>query len=341
MFTLRFDMRAPSGGTPRTDLYAAALDMCTWAEDHGCLAVVICEHHCSEDGYLPAPLVFASAVAARTQRLLMNLVVLLPLYDPVRLTEEIAVLDIISGGRASYVFGLGYRAEEYEQFGLELRARGRLADEKLGLLRELLTGQTVTRDGRSITVTPAPQSDGGPLLLWGGGSLAAARRAGRYGLGFLANANLVGMQEEYEAACRQHGHDPGPTLLPPRDTPSACFVADDVDDAWNELGPYLLRDARTYADWNPGNDTSAHISPAESVEELRATSKSHRIFGIDEAVSYVRDGNMLNVVPLCGGVLPAIAWPYLKCIGKVEEQLSSSDGTDGELRGALKTMLPQ
>src|SRR5262245_45296648 len=80
MFTMRFDMRAPKDGAPRTQLYAAALDMCAWAEDHGCLAVVICEHHGSEDGYLPAPLVFASAVAARTQRLLMNLVVLLPLY---------------------------------------------------------------------------------------------------------------------------------------------------------------------------------------------------------------------------------------------------------------------
>ena len=124
MFTMRFDMRAPAIGAPATDLYAAALDMSGWAESHGCIAVVLCEHHGSEDGYLPTPLMLASAIAARTERLLLNLTVLLPLYEPVRLAEEIAVLDIISRGRVSYVFGLGYRPEEYEQFGLSLRARG-------------------------------------------------------------------------------------------------------------------------------------------------------------------------------------------------------------------------
>jgi alkanesulfonate monooxygenase SsuD/methylene tetrahydromethanopterin reductase-like flavin-dependent oxidoreductase (luciferase family) len=343
MFTMRFDMRSPTDGAPRTELYAAALDMCGWAEEHGCLAAVVCEHHGSEDGYLPTPLVLAAAIAARTQRLLLNLVVLLPLYEPVRLAEEMAVLDIISSGRVSYVFGLGYRAEEYEQFGLELRQRGRLADEKLSLLRKLLTGETVTHDGRSITVTPAPSTQGGPMLLWGGGSLAAARRAGRYGLGFLAQTNLPGMQEEYEASCRKHGHQPGVTLLPPRDTASACFVAEDVDAAWNELGPYLLHDAQMYSDWNPGNDTSAHISLARTVDELRATSHSHRILSVDEAVAYVQDGNMLNLVPLCGGIPPEIAWRYLHCVAAVEGRLAeaASAAEDGALSGALKSMLAQ
>lgn len=109
MFTIRFDMRAPAFGAPTTELYAAAIDMSAWAEQHGCLAAVLCEHHGSEDGYLPAPLLLASAMAARTDRLALSLVVILPFHDPVRLAEEIAVLDLISAGRASYVFGLGYR----------------------------------------------------------------------------------------------------------------------------------------------------------------------------------------------------------------------------------------
>ncbi|MCW2650224.1 MAG: hypothetical protein JWR32_1200 [Mycobacterium sp.] len=286
--------------------------MCAWAEDRACIAAVLCEHHGSDDGYLPSPLMLASAIAARTHHLALSLVVILPFYEPVRLAEDMAVLDILSGGRASFVLGLGYRSEEYEHFGLPLRDRGLLADEKIGLLRRLLAGETVVHDGRRITVTPRPQTAGGPALMWGGGSLAAARRAGRYGLGLLANASVAGMREAYESACHEHRHPPGPALLPDRDTPSVCFVADDVEEAWAELGEYLFHDARSYAEWNPDNETSAGISRAKSVAELRDTSTSHVIIPVWEAVSRVRGGEMLNLAPLCGGLPPEIAWPYLK-----------------------------
>ncbi len=317
MYSIRFDMRAPAFGAATTDLYAAAIDMCAWAEQHGCLAAVLCEHHGSDDGYLPSPLMLASAIAARTERLALSLVVILPFYDPVRLAEDIAVLDIISKGRASYVFGIGYRREEFEHFGLDRATCGRLADDKLGLLRALLSGETVVRDGRRIKATPPPLTPGGPTLMWGGASLAAARRAGRYGLGMLANGNVPGMREAYDAACREHGHQPGPALVPEPDTPSVTFVADDVDAAWDELGEYLLHDARSYADWNPENDASAGISFARNVAELRDTSKSHRIIATARAVDIVGAGGMLNLSPLCGGVPPDIAWPYLKRVGDV------------------------
>jgi alkanesulfonate monooxygenase SsuD/methylene tetrahydromethanopterin reductase-like flavin-dependent oxidoreductase (luciferase family) len=267
------------------------------------------------------PLILASAIAARTRRLLLNLTAILPFYDPVRLAEEIAILDIISAGRVSYVFGLGYRAEEYEHFGLELRERGRIADEKLELLRELLTGEPVSHNGRRIHMTPPPSMPDGPTLMWGGGSLAAARRGGRYGLGLLAQTSLPGMREEYEVACREHGHEIGPIFLPDRDTPSVCFVADDVEEAWDELGPHLLHDARIYAAWNPGNKTSAGISDVDSIPELRATAKSHRIFSTAEAITYVRSGGMLNLAPLCGGIPPDIAWPYLRRTGSIHDHL--------------------
>jgi alkanesulfonate monooxygenase SsuD/methylene tetrahydromethanopterin reductase-like flavin-dependent oxidoreductase (luciferase family) len=62
---LRFDMRAPAMGAPTVDLYAAATEMSAWAENHGCLAAVLCEHHGAEDGYLPSPLILASASGCR------------------------------------------------------------------------------------------------------------------------------------------------------------------------------------------------------------------------------------------------------------------------------------
>src|SRR5215211_19935 len=120
MFTMRFDLRVP-GMKPEeiADQYAAAIEMAEWAEGKGCAAAVISEHHASPDGYIPTPLVLASAMAARTTTLpIMIAAALLPLYDPVRLAEEMIVLDHISRGRVSYVFGIGYRPDEYALFGV-------------------------------------------------------------------------------------------------------------------------------------------------------------------------------------------------------------------------------
>lgn len=341
MFSLRFDMRAPAIGAPSADLYEAALDMCAWTETRGRIAAVVCEHHASPDGYLPTPLILSSAIAARTSRLAINAVVILPLYDPVRLAEEMAVVDIISRGRTSFTLGLGYRSEEYEQFGKDVRCRGRIADENVTLVRQLLAGEVVEFNRRRIQVTPSTFTPGGPLLMWGGGSVAAARRAGRYGMGLLAQANVPGMQEEYERSCHRYGHEPGVTLLPPRDTHTVCFVADDVERAWQELGPYLLHDAQSYAEWNPDNTTSAGITSADTVDQLRETSRSHRIFTVPEAAALVASGEMLNLSPLCGGLPPSQAWPYLE---RVAEQVipmaaSSTAAMQGPgLASALSSM---
>ena len=312
MFTLRFDMRAPSIGAPPSDLYAAASEMSAWAETRGCVAAVLCEHHCADDGYLPSPLLLGSAIAARTEQLMLNLVIILPFYDVARLAEDMSVLDHISSGRASYVFGIGYRQEEFDHFGLSLSDRGRLADEKLGQLRRLLSGEEVSHDGRRMRVTPPPRTPGGPMMMWGGASLAAARRAGRNGLGLLANGVVPGMREAYEKASRDAGYEPGFMLLPERETATNVFVADDVDAAWEAIGKYLLHDALAYSEWNPDNTVSANITTAKTVDELRASSRTHVILSVDEAAERVAGGEVINLSPLCGGMPPKIAWPYLK-----------------------------
>ena len=125
MFTLRFDMRSPAHGAPTAELYAAALDMAAFAESRGALMAIVCEHHGLPDGYLPAPMVLSTALAARTSTLsILVAVVVLPLYDPVRLAEDIAVLDLLSKGRVSYTLGLGYRPVEYELYDRSWAGRG-------------------------------------------------------------------------------------------------------------------------------------------------------------------------------------------------------------------------
>jgi alkanesulfonate monooxygenase SsuD/methylene tetrahydromethanopterin reductase-like flavin-dependent oxidoreductase (luciferase family) len=314
VFLIRFDMRAPATGAPAVDLYAAALEMGAWAESRGCLSAVVCEHHGAEDGYLPSPMVLAGALAGRTTTLPITVaVVVLPLYDPVRLAEEMVVLDVISRGRVSYVAALGYRPEEYEMLGVDFGRRGRLADEKLGILLQAKTGDPFEHDGRRIHVTPAPFTPGGPMVAWGGGSPAAARRAGRFGVGFFGQRSGPELTAAYEEASRAAGHDPGTCFLPEADAATTVFVADDVDRAWDELGPYLMHDVLSYAAWNEGGaDGTASISSATTVEELRAADTSHRILGIDEAVDFVRSGQLLALHPLIGGLPPDIAWRYLR-----------------------------
>jgi alkanesulfonate monooxygenase SsuD/methylene tetrahydromethanopterin reductase-like flavin-dependent oxidoreductase (luciferase family) len=316
MFLMRFDMRAPGWGAPAPELYAAALDMAEWAESRGALAAVVCEHHGVSDGYLPSPMVLATAMAARTTTLPITVaVVVLPLYQPVRLAEDMAVLDIISRGRVNYVAAIGYVPAEYEQHGVDFHRRGRIAEESLDLLLKAKGGEPFDHMGRRIHVTPQPVTPGGPQIAWGGGSAPAAARAGRFGLDFMAQGGDPSLSEVYEGAARANGHKPGFCMIPPLDMATTVFVAEDVDRAWDELGRHILHDVTSYASINVGRHAyTASISEAQTVDELRAENRTHRIISIDEAVETVRSGMPLQLHPLIGGLPPEVAWRYLRTV---------------------------
>src|SRR5690606_30540031 len=141
--------------------------------------------------------------------------------------------------------------------------------EHLALLLRAKTGEPFEHDGRRIHVTPGPVTPGGPGVAWGGGSEAAARRAGRFGLDFIAQGGDPSLEDVYAEAARANGHEPGFCLLPPRDLATTVFVAHDPDEAWHELGPHLLHDVVSYAALNPDDHHTASLSRATTVEELR------------------------------------------------------------------------
>ncbi|MDT5356698.1 MAG: hypothetical protein QOJ56_5230 [Mycobacterium sp.] len=325
MFTLRFDMRAPAWAAPATDLYAAAIDMCAWAETRGAIIAVLSEHHGADDGHLPTPLILASAIAARTKQLAILLAAVpIPLWDPVRLAEEMTVLDLISRGRVSYAFGIGHRREEYDHFGLNMSTRGRVADEILAVLGHLVRGEAVEYQGRRVRVTPACGSMSGPLMMIAGGSRAAARRAAMHGLGFISQTDSPGLKEFYESQCRAAGHEPGVVQFPVPGAPTAVFVADDVDEAWEVLGPHLVHDAVTAASYRPNDDTVASITRADNVAALREADGPYRIFSPDEATDYIRSGRPLPLHPLCGGIPPDVAWRHLELAGAATARAQGS-----------------
>ena len=315
MFTLRFDMRAPAAGAPARELYQAAIDIAEYAETRGMLATVLCEHHGSSDGYLPAPLILASAIAARTRQARITIaLILLPLYDPIRLAEEMAVLDIISAGRVSLVAGIGYVPSEYEMAGVDFKKRGKIADSKFELLLKAKTGEAFDYEGRHIHVTPPPLTPGGMRVSGGGGSVPAARRAGRLGIDFVAQASDPAFKTAYDDAAREAGLAPGNCMMPPDGVPQVVFVAEDVEAAWAELGPYLMHDVLTYGEWNAGRDAPASVSFVKTIEALRAEDRTHKIYSVAEAVAVAKQGMPLALHPLIGGLPPEIAWKYLRVV---------------------------
>jgi alkanesulfonate monooxygenase SsuD/methylene tetrahydromethanopterin reductase-like flavin-dependent oxidoreductase (luciferase family) len=315
MFLMRFDLRAP-GPTPPADLYAAALDMVEWGESNGCLAVVVSQHHASDDGYLPSPLVMAAAMAARTSSVSISIgALLLLMYDPVKLAEDLNVLDHLSKGRVTPIIGLGYRPEEFAMFGIDPAERGAEMEERLEVLQRLLTGETVSWRGRTASVRPLPYTEGGVRMAYGGGTPAAAKRAARFGLDFLGEVDRPELADVYAAEAERLGRAPGACMVPTADAPSSLFVAEDVDEAWATIGPHLLHDAVTYGAWLDGRQHSAVTrSGATTVDELRAEEGNYRIVTPDEAVEMVRTHGYLGLQPLCGGVAPDLAWRSLRLI---------------------------
>ena len=218
----------------------------------------------------------------------------------------------------------GWEHEDSDERTIRIAVEADRGTEKLAILLKAKTGEPFEVDGRRIHVTPSPLTPGGPMVAWGGGSIAAAERAGRNGLGFFAQKGDPALGVAYEHAARDAGHTPGMCILPPLDSPSTVFVADDLDRAWEELGPYLMHDVVSYAAWNEGNSDTTSLSFASTADELRAENRSHRIMTVEEAIDHVRSGSPLALHPLVGGLPPDIAWRYLTTV--VDEVMPAVTG---------------
>jgi alkanesulfonate monooxygenase SsuD/methylene tetrahydromethanopterin reductase-like flavin-dependent oxidoreductase (luciferase family) len=311
---VRFDMRAPAFGAPAAELYATSLEMARFADEHGFTALVVSEHHASDDGYLPSPIVLASAFAARTSRIAVTVAaLLLPLYDPVKVAEDIAVLDHVSRGRVSYVVGIGYRPAEYTMLGRDFARRARTVESHIDVLRQAWTGEPFEHGGHTIRVLPVPLSRPHPMLFYGGGSVAAAHRAARLDLSFFPQVASERLVRAYHDERTRLGREPG-FAFAPGPGPLNVFVATDPDATWARIGEHMLHDAQSYAQWqvDAGLDSVA-LDHADSVGALRNGSV-YAVLTPDECIDLVRTRGSLSVHPLCGGVPPEIGWETMELV---------------------------
>jgi alkanesulfonate monooxygenase SsuD/methylene tetrahydromethanopterin reductase-like flavin-dependent oxidoreductase (luciferase family) len=240
-------------------VYEDAIEHLRAAEKLGFGAAEFLEHHFVDDGYIPSPLVAASAVAARTQtmRIATNIAVL-PLYDPVRFAEDTAVLDAISNGRLDVGVSIGYRSIEYAGYRVDIRTRGARMDEAVKIVRQLWHGDAVTFHGRfydlnGVRVTPRPTQSPNPPLWIGGFTRPGMRRAAQLGDGYTGlsdKASYLTYLEELQLA----GKDPAAARV--RGCHTGFLVAsNDPERTFAILAPHVIYWANSYASWFEGSDT--------------------------------------------------------------------------------------
>ncbi len=221
------------------------------AESYGFDFCFFGEHHQDQDGFLPSPLIVATAVAVCTRRLRVGTsVILLPLHHPVRVAEDVITLDLVSKGRVILGVGIGYQATDFRAFAVSMEDRVALFEEGIEIIRLCWAGESFSFRGKHYTledvrIRPRPYQTPGPPLWIGASVPAAARRAGRLADGFVGTPSTrlddaKSLADVYQAAARQAGRPA--EVIQMRD----AWVAPTRAEADAVYGPHVMAAYRYY-----------------------------------------------------------------------------------------------
>jgi alkanesulfonate monooxygenase SsuD/methylene tetrahydromethanopterin reductase-like flavin-dependent oxidoreductase (luciferase family) len=297
--------------------FQAAIEMAEYADKHGFAIVNVEEHHDVEIGWLSSPLILAAAIAARTSQVqIRGSAILVTLYDPVRLAEEVALLDVISRGRFTLVAGQGYRPSEYHMMDRDFAVRGATMDFVIETLLKAWTGAPFDYRGQEVRISPAPYTQPHPPIHIGGMSKAAVKRAARFGLPFFPaqpNAELEALYLDELARTGQPGH-----VVIQREM-SLWFIDEDPDEAWATLGPYFLKESQQYSSWRRAGVERIFAKQSIIIDDLRRQGV-YEILTPDQAVARMLAATtdyMPIIQPLTGGLPLDRAWQCLELFGDV------------------------
>jgi alkanesulfonate monooxygenase SsuD/methylene tetrahydromethanopterin reductase-like flavin-dependent oxidoreductase (luciferase family) len=269
----------PEEGVSPTQIYTNDLAQAQLAESVGLDSVWYSEHHFLDSGYNGSVLAMCAATAAVTDRITIGpSVVLAPLWNPLRLAEDCAMVDTLSGGRLVLGVGLGYRDAEYAGFNVERRDRVPMTEELVQVLRRSWSPEPMSFDGafwkfRDVPVYPKPVQPGGPPIWFGGYIPKALDRAAAIADGFIMdggtdsksfgktgrNRDLFDRVEEmvglYKAALERAGKsfDGRSFAL----TIGGFISEKSADDAWDTVKESYMITRRVYGSWY-GLDPAAY-----------------------------------------------------------------------------------
>ena len=318
--TVAFDMRSPDWATPTNELYAAAVEMAAYADSVGMDAINLMEHHGSDDGYLPQPFTLAAAMAAVTKQIQFSLgAVILPLHDPLLIAEQIAVVDLISNGRLSVIFGAGYVPYEFAMFRKSLKDRGKLLDSGIELILRALRGEKFEMDGRPVYVRPLPVKDPRDIIMAGGGVEASARRAAKYDIGF--GPMMPQLVDTYLAEVERLGRQPRQYYRPNQNMPLAIHLCEDPEAGWKAIERHAVHVVTEYAKWAAAEGDHSN-SPFKGLDDP-AVLKQAGLFAcwtpeqLLARIPSLGDRGNVGIQPLLGGLSPAEGWKSLKLLGQM------------------------
>jgi alkanesulfonate monooxygenase SsuD/methylene tetrahydromethanopterin reductase-like flavin-dependent oxidoreductase (luciferase family) len=315
---MNFELRHPAlFGRTGPEVYAAALDMIGWADERGFSRVSFGEHHQSEDGYISSPLVFAGAVGGRTKAIRVRIsTILAPLYNPVRLAEEIAVADLCLSGRLDVGLAVGYVEDDFAPLGADYKTRGQTMEELVPFLRQAWTGEPFEHNGRVIRVTPRPAQDPMPIYL-GGSVKKSIDRAAR-----LADGYFPPMPQfwKYYRKARVALGKPDPGEVVPRGPIFLWVTTEDKEKVWERLAPHIRHQINTYGAWTAGayQEPYGPFVPTRDIESL-SQGGAYLVATPDEAVALATDlgpDGELHLNPMLSGIAPNQAWEMLETLDR-------------------------
>ena len=282
-----YDCRhVPGGQMTMTDVYSATVEQAVLADKLGFDHLWFSEHHFLEDGYLPAFQPLAGAIAARTTQIrISNDIALLPLYHPVRLAEELAVLDHISNGRMEFGIGMGYVPKEFEAFGVPLKNRVSMTDEAIEILRLAWKDEPFSFKGKryelsNINVYPKPVQPLGPPLWIAAMKEPGALRAARFETNLLPQGRREDVLDPWRNELKAQGKDPNDYRV---GIIRSVYVTDDKERDWPvireaerfRMGVYNTFMAETPDEygWGSGDGIPQNViigTPSEVISQLKA-----------------------------------------------------------------------
>lgn len=302
--------RRPMDERSMAAIYEEMLELGRAVDASGLASAWVSEHHFAEDGYLSGTMPSLGALAAVTDSIdIGTCIALAPFYDPVRLVEDAATVDLLADGRMHLGLSIGYRDEEFHNFGIAKDERVARTVDAVKLARAAWDEGTYDPEYHAVDpgvpITPVPPGRGPPILL-GGAAKPAVRRAARLADGWIAPSSLdhdglrvriediatvreeAGLTEPFKLYVLKHG-----------------FVADSEQAAWEAMRSGYFYLQRRYASWYSGEDIEE--LPSERKREL----KDNAIYGPPETVA----AQLRELESIAGGEVHVILRTYFPGIG--------------------------
>ncbi len=275
---------------PLTSVYQSALERFSIMDETGYDAVWLAEHHFSSFSVCPSVHIMGTMAAARTKRLRIGTAVsLAPFYNPLRLAEEVALLDVLSGGRVNWGAGRGFERSEFAAFGIPGEESAPRFHETVDIVLKAWTNQRVTHRGRfyqydGVEVLPKPLQAPHPPIWMAASSIPAIEWAASQGHSILmdphaSRADLNRKRRHYAAKLAEAGHsDTGRTI------PMARLVAvDETDEKARAV-------AKRAAEWT----VASYVGPQHSGNVRQGPPRD---FGGKDPIDFYLDDVMIHGTP--------------------------------------------